>query len=142
MWPWKKKQPQERDIDQLIFDIAEYGRATDVDEILMRLRVGEIYSPFLETNVELPSGGRLTVKEGMQIRVPTADMGGVRVFVFFVHQDDQRLGARYGGLSLAEAFAMIEKTPHIQRLVIYNRNISYFGVHKRDFPQIRSQHSL
>jgi hypothetical protein len=136
---WKKKHPQTRDIDQLIFEVAESGLTPDINELLSRLRDVQIYSPILESNVQAQNGQRIRVEPDMRIQLPIADLGGVQVIVFYVHKDDQRLGARFVGLSLDEVFTMIENAPEIRGFILYNRNISYFGVDKLEFPRIRAQ---
>ena len=134
---WRRRRHEvdtdPRDIDRLIFDIAEQKRRRDFDLLCRRLRDMNLFAPIGETNVEVPSGTTHVVAPGDAVKLPTVSLAdGRSVVPFCVAQDDPRLGLRYAGMKAAEAFRMTLKMPEVHGLILQNRGISWVAFLRHD----------
>jgi hypothetical protein len=132
---WKKRK---KDIHQLIFDIAEYSRDSDRRDLYTRLAELELYALAVSANFGAMDGEKLVVGDGMRIEIPTMEIQGYQLAVFFIEKTDRRLGPRFIGMSVAEAFAMVEKS-NLGGIVFYNNQDSYFGIPRETIPSLRKE---
>ena len=130
-----------RDIDRLIFDIAEQNRRRDYRLLYHRLRDMSLFAPVAETNVTFPSGTTHTIQPGETVKLPTRTLADGRVVVpFCVAQDDPRLGLRYVGLKSADAFRMTLDIPDADGLILQNRGISWVGLMRPEIERVLRDH--
>jgi hypothetical protein len=142
-WFGTKRQSsnaQNKELNQLIFDIAEYNLESDTEEIYRRLKQIELFTPITSANFKLQNGQKITIEDDMQLEIPTVVMHDQRVLRFHVNKDDARLGQNFASMSVADAFAMIEKSADIAALVFYNDQVSYFGILRENFPHIKRRY--
>lgn len=132
-WFWKKGK---KDINQLIFDIAEYSRDSDREELYRRLAGLELYAPAIDMNFTAQNGEKLVVRDGMRVHIPTMEIQGYQLAVFFVDKADHRLGPRFVSMSVGEAFAMVENSD-LGGIVFYNNRESYFGIPRETISSLR-----
>ncbi|NEO08047.1 MULTISPECIES: hypothetical protein [unclassified Moorena] len=132
-----KPKSSRKDTNQLIFDIAEYNRDRDRNEIYRRLSSLNLYSPVVSSKVEMKPGEKYTITEGMNLELPSVTIQSLQLVLFFINKNDRRLGDRFIMVSVAEAFDMIEKTNDFQGLLFYNDQESYFGILRQYFNRIR-----
>ena len=136
----KLSEAKERDTNQLIFDIVEYQKDSDIDELYSRLKQLELYSPIVSANFDWKEGERVTIQEGMELAISSGEVHGFNVAVFFINKNDKRLGSRFVGMSVAESFDMVERTNYWEGILFYNDKDSYFGIVRQDFAGIKSQY--
>ena len=133
---WRRRNSPDtdpRDIDRLIFDIAEQHRRRDFDLLCRRLRDMNLFAAIAETNVQVPAGTMHVVQPGETVKLPRTSLADGRAVVpFCVAQDDPRLGLRYAGIPAAEAFRMTLNTPDVQGLILQNRGISWVAFLRDD----------
>ncbi|HEX8463333.1 MAG TPA: hypothetical protein VF627_01830 [Abditibacterium sp.] len=132
-------KPEDRNLNQLIFDFAEYQRVDDMKMIYRRLSELELFAPALSANFIL-NGERTVIEAGMELKVPTVQIQGLLFAAFFVNKTDPRLGDRFISMNIVEAFGMIEKTNHLTGVAFYNDKESFFGIGRDDFPMLRKDY--
>lgn len=132
--------PEDKNLNQLIFDIAEHQRARDIEEIYKRLRHLDLFAPILGANFELEDGRKTLIEKGMDLRTPTTQIQGMAFAVFLVNKTDPRLGDNFIGMNAAEVFDMVEKTNHLAGFAFYNDRESFFGIARQDFPMLRNRY--
>ena len=132
------RRKNKKDIHQLIFDIAEYSRDLDRRDLYSRLKGLELYAPVGSSNVSASDGEKVTIRDGMHLTIPTMEIQGYRLAVFFVEKTDRRLGPRFIGASVLEAFAMVEKSD-LGGIVLYNNQESYIGIPRETIPSLRQE---
>lgn len=135
-----KVKPEDKDLNQLIFDVAEHRHANDIEEIHKRLRRLELFAPVMNANFEIEHGQSMTIEKGMELKIPTTMIQGLTFAAFFVNKNDPRLGDRFMGISVSEAFGMVDKTTDLAGLAFYNDRDSYFGIARQDFAALRSRY--
>ena len=129
-----------RDVDQVIFDIAEHGRAADHDRLFALLRDRELFSMVVGSSVPFRDGEKRTVAAGDQISLVAATLpNGLQCAAFFVDRNDSRLGDRYVGMTLVEAIRMVQRTPDLGGLLIQNSKQSWVGFPRDALPGILSK---
>src|SRR4051812_4423199 len=112
---WRRRPDQPdvdpRDIDRLIFDIAEQRRRADFRLLYQRLRDMPLFAPVLDASIEIPIGTPLVVQPGEKLTLPVSTLeGGGRVTPFCVADDDPRLTLRYARFTARAAFEMTLET--------------------------------
>ena len=60
---WNKAKDKE--INQLIFDVAEYSKATDQKELFRRMKDLELYSSVVKANFDIENGKLVHIEEVM-----------------------------------------------------------------------------
>jgi hypothetical protein len=126
-----------RDINQLIFDIAEHSYPSDKQELYRRFHFMEVYTKVYETNVKLPNGGKHVVKKGDRIIIETARLpGGQCVALFFVDKSDPRLLPEFIGMTVPEACAMVLRIDDIDGMMLCNLNDSWFAMMKDEIKRV------
>jgi hypothetical protein len=129
-----------KDINRLIFDIAEFGKRSDVDEIYTRLKHLELYASVVSANFPFDNGAQVKIDAGRQLTIPTAKINGREFIVFLVDKADPRLGQNFVGMNASEAFNMVERIDSLSGIILYNNKQSYFGIERQDFGWIRTKH--
>lgn len=121
-------EPEDKDLNQLIFDVAEHGRRSDAEELFARMDQMVLYfSPAEASN------------EGI-ISVPTALVQGEKCLTFFANDDDPRLGPVVMRLRVAQIMDMVEQTKDVGGFIFYNNQTSNFGVPRTQFSLIRHKY--
>ena len=129
-----------RDIDQVVFDVAERRRPRDSRRLFELLRGRELFSPVASSNVPFVDGGRLTVQEGDDIKLKTGKLpNGMSCVVLYVHRHDSRLAAPYIGITMPDALDMVAKM-EIDSLLIQGGRESWVAFPKGDVPGIRKKY--
>jgi hypothetical protein len=126
-----------RDLDTLVFDIADRKRVSDLEELYRRLAGPELFAPVIRSNVRLSSGVRLTIRNGEEVQLQLGVVGGYRVTPFYLHSDDTLLGRAFIGMDLPEVLTMIDRGQDLDGFAIYNRSASFVIVLRSEFPFVR-----
>src|SRR5688500_6990047 len=73
-----------RNVDSLINDIADHGKAEDYSEFLTLLPNLRLFLSLAEPLPEgIPLGQKITVKDGMEIKVRTASVQSLKLLLVF-----------------------------------------------------------
>ena len=129
-----------RDIDQVIFDIAEHQRPRDHERLFQLLQGRELFTPVASSNVPFEDGASITVKPGDEINLKTATLpNGMVCIVFYIHRSDPRLGTPYAGFTVRDAFDMVIKT-NADAVLIQNGRDSWVAFPRGDLPAIRAKY--
>jgi hypothetical protein len=129
-----------RDINQLIFDYAEYRRGSDEREIYQRLSSLDLYAIVTNSNFEpLRSGQQITIEQGMELNLHLVSNGSLELLLCFVDKNDSRLGDRYVMMTLPEIFNAIERMDGVNGVLLYNNRESFFGILRENFNWVRSE---
>lgn len=129
-----------RDINQVIFDIAESKRPRDHRRLFELLRGRELFTSIASSNVPFENGQRITVGSGDSIQLETGMLPtGVSCAVFYVDRADSRLGRSYAGLAAGEAFEMVSKSD-LGALLIQNSQNSWVAFPREELPAIRAKY--
>lgn len=118
---------KQRDVDQLIFDCAEYHRPADQKELIALLRSTELFAPVRSAEPKLPIGVSYIVRADDTIQIATARIGSLNCVVFFTNRNDARLSQPCLSMSGDEAMRMALKAK-ADGIVIQNSKTSYFGL--------------
>jgi hypothetical protein len=130
----------QRDINQLIFDYAEYRRDSDERDIYQRLSSLNLYCIVASSNFEpARSGQQITIEAGMDLQLRFVKNGSLDLLLCFVDRNDSRLGERYVMMTLPDLFDAIEKMSDVHGVVLYNNKESFFGILKENFNWVRSE---
>ena len=129
-----------RDIDQLIFDIAEHKRPRDHKRLFQLLQGRELFTSVASSNIPFEDGKSITVKAGDVINLKTAKLpNGMVGIVFFIHRGDSRLGEPYAGFAVRDALDMVIKT-NADAMLIQNEGDSWVAFPRGELPAIRAKH--
>lgn len=123
IWPFKKQ----RDVNQLIFDCAEYRRPADQKELVALLMRTELFAPVLSGAPSLSNGVRHIVSTDDAIQIATARIGSLNCVAFYTDRSDARLSHPCISMSGDEAMRMTLKAK-ADGIVIQNTKTSYFGL--------------
>jgi hypothetical protein len=128
------------DIDQVIYDIAEFSRPRDRERLFELLRGRELFMPVASSTVPPEDGRQVVVGPGDQIKVNMAKLpNGMTCVVLFVDRQDSRLGPRCAGITVPEALDMVLKTS-VDALLIQNSGNSWVAFPKQELPAIRTRY--
>jgi len=122
MWPFKKK----RDVNQLIFDCAEYHRSADMEELIACLMHTELFAAVASGLPVLPNGTRYLVGENDSIKLFTAGIGNLVCVAFYTDRSDVRLRHPCISLTGKEAMEMVLKA-NADGIAIQNNKNSHCG---------------
>ena len=131
MWPFKKK----RDINQLIFDCAEYRRAADMQELIACLLHTELFAPVASGLPVLPNGTRYLVGANDSIKLFTARIGNLSCVAFYTDRSDVRLQHPCISLTGEEAMRMILEA-NADGIGIQNNKTSHCGFDRQRIREI------
>ena|ERR1051325_1311105 len=123
IWPFKKQ----RDVNQLIFDCAEYSRPADQKELIALLLRTELYAPVVSGAPNLLNGTRYVVGANDSIQLATARLGNLNCVAFFTDRSDTRLQHPSISMTGEEAMRMVLKAK-ADGIAIQNNKTSYFGL--------------
>lgn len=129
---------EKRDINQLVFDLAEYGnRARDVQELYRRLGSMKLFAKVVYANTSPLPEGRHVVQKGETIKLLAATLpGGQRMARFHVDKSDPRLQPDFVGVSAREAFEMVLATEQLDGLMLCNPRDSWFAMLKEEIERL------
>src|SRR6202043_1790478 len=115
-----RPKPDRRDMDQLIFDLAEHGnRPADLSELYRRMAGIEVFAKVLSANFPLQNGTRHIVGPGQNLQIQSASLPtGQNMAQFFVDKADPRLRPQFVGMSPREACEMVLKLDSLAGLLI------------------------
>ena len=85
-------------------------------------------------------GKSLTIKQGMELKIPTSKIQDSLFAAFFVNGNDSHLGETFIGITVAEAFDIVEQSNDLAGIVFYNNTGSYFGISRQDFLRLRRRY--
>ena len=123
------RHTDERDINQLIYDYAEYGRQRDYARIIKKLPSLTLYSSVRSTNLPIYHGMQHVTKPGDQIAIQAANVPCCgKMVLFFADRRNPRLGSPYIGTPFPEACKMSMLSPDSAGVMIYNDKESYIGL--------------
>ncbi len=122
IWPFKKQ----RDVNQLIFDCAEYHHPADRKELIAVLMRTELFSPVVSGAPNVPNGTRHVVGANDSIQLATARLGDLNCVAFFADRSDVRLRHPCISMSGEEAMRMVLKA-RADGIAIQSKT-SYFGL--------------
>jgi hypothetical protein len=123
IWPFKKQ----RDVNQLIFDCAEFRRPADQRELIALLLRTELFAPVVSGAPNLPNGSQHVVGAGDSIQLATARLGSLNCVAFFTNRSDARLAHPCASMTGEEAMRMVLKAK-ADGIMIQNTKTSYFGL--------------
>ena len=138
---WRRRDEVDtdpRDIDRLIFDIAEQRRPRDFRLLYQRLRDMPLFAPVIDSTVaDTPAGTPHVVQpnEKITLPVPTLPSGG-RFTPFCVADDDPRLTLRYARFTARAAFERTLADPDLDGLLLQNRGISWVALPRRNLKRL------
>jgi len=106
IWPFKKK----RDVNQLMFDCAEYHRPADRRELVALLMRTELFAPACSGLPDLPNGTRHTTGPDDSLQLMMARVGDLSCVAFYT--DKSKTPSHLGCISLTgeEAMRMVLKS--------------------------------
>jgi hypothetical protein len=87
MWPFKRR----RNVNQLIFDYAEYRRPADIKELVSVLRQTEFFASVVSGAPNLANGTRYVTGAADAIQLSTARLGNLNCVAFYTDRSDPRL---------------------------------------------------
>ncbi len=129
-----------RDINQVIFDIAQYHRPRDHQRLFKLLSDRELFVSIASSNIPLEDGRRLIVASDDSIQLRTGSLpNGMACAVFYVDRSDSRLGPRYAAMTAREAFEMVSKTP-LDALLIQNAQDSWVAFPRQELGALRAKY--
>ena len=129
IWPFKKPRDlkQERDLNQLIFDYAEYQRPADKRELIALLKRTELFALLATDAPQVPNGTRYVTGPNDSIALKTAQLGDLHCTAFFTDRSiDPRLQQGCISMNGEEALRMVLKAG-ADGIVVQGRT-SYFGL--------------
>lgn len=136
---WFKKE--ERDIDQLIFDIAEYQRKKDYKVFYRLIKETKLYCYVDPESIKnIPQGEKYTTKSTDNVKTTYAQINGMKLIVFFTFKNDERLKNSYFEIDGIDALEMALKSEETSGLLIQNKNISWVGFDKEQIRWILSKY--
>jgi hypothetical protein len=128
MWPFTKpKKP--RDVNQLIFDCAEYHRPKDTQELIACLMRTELFAA-VSDGPNLPNGTRYLVGPNDKMKVAACKIGNLHCVAFYTDRIDTRLRHPCIGLTGEEVMRMVLKSD-ADGFVVQNNKNSYFGLERQ-----------
>ena len=134
--------PDERDVNQLIFDLAEYGnRRADVQELYRRLPSMELFAKVLEANFPIEtSGTEHVIGSDEKLGIQAASLpSGQTVVQFFVDRSDPRLQPEYVSMRPREACEMVLKMDNLDGLMLCNPTDSWIASLNPELERLLSQ---
>ena len=133
-----KPKIDERDIDQLIFDLAEHGnRPADMRELYRRLPNIDLFAKVLSANFPIRNGTRHTIGQGQNLQIQSASLpGGHNLAQFFVDRSDSRLGTHFISISPSEACSMVLNMSALSGLLICNSKNSWVALLKPELQRL------
>jgi hypothetical protein len=133
-----KSKPDRRDMDQLIFDLAEHGnRPADLKELYRRMAGIEVFAKLLSANFPLQNGARHTIEPGQKMQILAATLPTGQVMAqFFVDRADARLRPQFVSLSSREACEMVLKMENLAGLIICNSKNSWIALLKPELQRL------
>lgn len=136
-----RAKPDERDTNQLIFDLAEYGvRARDLRELYRRFPSMELFAKITYADFAFESGSKHVVGQGETLAAQSATLlGGETMAQFFVDKSDPRLQPKFIGMTVREACEMVLKIDHLDGLMLCNPQDSWFAIPKSEIEKILRQ---
>ncbi len=128
----------QRDTNQLIFDLAEHcNRPADLRELYRRLPSMEVYAKVLEANFPLQNGARRVIGPGEVLKIQNATLpSGHKLAQFFVDRTDSRLQPNYIGISPREACQMALKIDGLSGLILCNPTNSWVALLKPELERL------
>jgi hypothetical protein len=129
-----------RDINQVIFDIAQYNRPRDHRRLFELLRDRKLFASIASSNVPLEDGRQFIVAAGDNIQLRTGSLpNGMSCVVFYVDRSDSRLGPQSAAMTAREAFEMVLKT-QLDALLIQNAQNSWVAFPRQELGALRDKH--
>jgi hypothetical protein len=129
-----------RDVNQVIFDIAEHHRPRDHQRLFELLRGRELFVSIASSNVPLKHGRRIMISSGDEIQMKTGTLpNGMTCAVFYVDRADSRLGSPYAGMTVPEALEMVSKT-ELDALLIQNAQNSWVAFPRAELLALRAKY--
>ncbi|HTD24719.1 MAG TPA: hypothetical protein VK738_18830 [Terriglobales bacterium] len=117
------------DIDQLIFEIAEHKRDSDYESFFKLLKGRPFFCPVDPATIAgIPKGSSYRVQANDAIRIPFANINGVKLVPLFTFQGDKRLAKGYFEIEGLEALRMATKAPGIDGVLFQNKDNSWVGL--------------
>ena len=133
-----KPRFDERDIDQLIFDLAEHGnRPADRRELYRRLPNMELFARVLTANFPLQNGSQHTIGPGQNLQIQSASLAsGHNLAQFFIDRSDSRVGSHFISISPREACSMVLTMDALSGLLICNSKNSWVALLKPELQRL------
>jgi len=129
-----------RDLDQLIFDIAEYQRNEDYEEFYARIMSHRFYLSLLSpVDSSVPRGERIVVRADSGMRTRCAEIQGLKLVLFFTTATDARLGEHYAEIEGSEALRMALRSDHTDGALFQNNRSSWVGLDKQKISHVLSR---
>jgi len=131
-------KPDERDINKLIFDLAEHGaRTNDVKELYRRFASMELFGKIVGASFPLKDGVKLVVAQGEILTTQYTTLpGGQKMAQFFVDKSDARLLPEFFGMTAREAFEMVLKVVDVDGLMLYTPQDFWFAMLKAEVERV------
>jgi hypothetical protein len=129
-----------RDIDRVIFDIAEHHRPRDHQRLFTLLRGREMFVSIASSNVPIEDGRRFQVSPGDEIQMKTGSLpNGMSCVIFYLDRTDPRLGRQYAAMTVPDAFEMVSKT-EVDALLIQNAQASWVAFPRAELGTLRARY--
>jgi len=136
-----RQKTDARDLDQLIFDLAEYGnRPPDIAEFYRRLPELSLFAKVVSANFSFKDGVQYQTGPGDNLKTSAVSLPSGHVLAeFFVDQADPRLGSRSIGMSSQEALEMVLKIGELHGLIVRNSNDSWIALLKPEIQRLLNE---
>jgi hypothetical protein len=136
-----KKVKDERDIDQLIYDIAEYQRAKDYEILYKLVTETKFFCPVNPESVKnIPQGEKYTTKPDDKIKTYSVEMNGLKLIPFYTSNNDERLRNSYFEIEGIDALKMVLDSEGISGLLIQNKDNSWVDFDEQKIKWILSKY--
>jgi hypothetical protein len=132
----------ERSLDQVIFDIAEYGnRECDLKELYNRLPGLEIYSKIAASNIPLKDGQSHIISVNENLSLFTVKIQNEFTLIqFFINKADPRLEPEFISMDAMKALEMTLKSANVDGIAICNSKESWVALQKPEIQNICNHH--
>lgn len=132
---------KKRDIDRLIFEIAEHKRENDYQALFRAIAGRKFYCPVDPASAaSIPQGAAYVTQAHDALRIPfLASINGLKLVPLFTAHNDKRLAAGRFAIEGFEALAMALKTAGADGVLFQNNRHSWVGVDNERIRRVLAQ---
>jgi len=124
------------DIDSLIYDIAEYKKESDNQELYKIMIDYEFHFPIsVESTEQIAHGSSITTNENTKISMPRHKLpNGMNMIGVYTRTSEMK--SEFAGITGKEALEMVLKCEDVEGLMVINKNDSWMGITKEGVKNI------
>ena len=133
---------RKRDIDRLIFEVAEHKREEDYQALFLAIKGKTFHCPVDPASAAaIPRGAAYVTQAHDALRIPClASINGLKLVPLFTSANDKRLSAGRFAIEGLEALVMAFKTAGVDGVLFQNNRDSWVGVDKERIKRVLAQH--